>query len=161
MSTYYSTVWSQFSGRGTSSLGVERASNIGIHYTGPSLERQGEIVVVRWAFTNTTATPFSASTTDQLIICPLPKGARLHAYSFVAGANLDTDIDFEFNLGFTGSLSAYLAASIGLQATTAVTGTPSGTAGPTTNGANIILSASAGELEAAGTITGFLELIVP
>lgn len=161
MSTFYSNLYGQFSGRGTTSTGVEQVSNIGIQYNGPSLERQGEIIVVRWSFTNTTATPFTASTTDQLIICPLPKSARLHAYSFVANAVLDTDIDFEFNFGFTGSLSAYLAASTGLQATNAVTGTPSGTAGPTTNGANIILSASAGELEAAGKITGFFEIIVP
>lgn len=161
MTTRYSNLWSQFSGRGTTTAGVEQAANSGRQYIGPHLERSGEIIVVRWSYTNTTADPFTAANTDQLIVCPLPKGARLHAYSFVASADLDTDIDFEFNFGFTGSLSAFLAASTGLQATTAVTGTPSATAGPTTNGANIIISASAGELEAAGTISGFFELIIP
>lgn len=161
MATKYSNLWSQFSGRGTTSAGVEQVANSGRQYIGPHLERSGEIIVLRWSYTNTVADPFVASGTDQLIVCPFPKGARLHAYSFVASADLDTDNDFEFNFGFTGSLAAFLAASTGLQATTAVTGTPSATAGPTTNGANIIISASAGELEAAGTISGFFELIIP
>lgn len=161
MTTRYSNLWSQFSGRGTTATGVEQTSNIGRQYIGPSLERTGEIIVVRWSYTNTTADPFTADNTDQLIVCPLPKGARLHAYSFVASANLDTDNDFEFKFGFTGSLSEFLASSTGLRAVAAVTGTPSATAGPTTNGASIIISASAGELEDAGTISGFFELIVP
>lgn len=116
--------------------------------------RVGETVTVIATFANTTAAPLTAA--DTLHVCPLPYGAKVVYIGVGASADMDTDNDFTFDLGVTGATTRFASASTGLQATTAVEldfSDQFGDAAVSTNGAELLLTAAAGELEAAGTIT--------
>lgn len=131
-------------------------------YKGPMCESQGRTAVVYGTYTNTVAAPLSQVTADVLHLCEVTENAKLVELVIIPAADLDTDNNFTFNLGFTGALTAFAAASTGLQATAAFQ--PAiGTliqAAPAPFNSNInasikselLLTPAAGTLEAAGVI---------
>ena len=161
MATYYSSLYSAIPNRGYAA-GVETVTTSYV-YKGPSIQRYNEPITIYGTYTQTASPTFAAASSDQLILCPALTGIKLLSYRFLQSADLDTDNDFTFNLGFTGALTGFLSASTGLQATTGVAAeatTLMTIAGATTDG-SLILSAQAGELEAAGTLHFLLQLVRP
>ena len=127
-------------------------------YRGPICEGQGRTAVVVGTYTNTVAAPLAFATADVLHLCEVSENAKLIELVIIAASDLDTDNNFTFNLGFTGALTAFAAASTGLQATTAfqpAIGALIPIAGAPFNPATkpeLLLTPAAGALEAAGVM---------
>lgn len=161
---YLSNLWVARATRGTSA-GADTTTTA-YEYRGPYAARAGDAFDVIGTYTNTVADPFAVGTSDQLLICPMPKNGMLVDFKLATSADLDTDNNFTFNLGYTGALTQYISAGTGLQAavttltsqgilTAGITG-----GGPTNNTSNLILSAQAGTLEAAGIIVVHARIVV-
>ena len=136
-------------------------------YKGPFGENVGQIYGVFGTYSNVAALPFGGGTLDSMHLCEVPENAKLIGFSAIASADMDTNNDFTFNLGFTGALTGFASASTGLQATTAFAPAESAlmvVAASAINPANkseLLLNRAAGSLEAAGTLTFFATFLMP
>ncbi len=134
-------------------------------YKGPMGHRSGETYNVLCTFTNSASAPFGASSGDQLHLCEVAEGTKLIAFSAVPSADLDTNNDFTFNLGFTGATTDFASANTGLQSASAYTIANSAaiTVAASRSGdkSELLLTRAAGSLEAAGTITFLCTFLVP
>ena len=146
------------------SAGVIGSSQTAWSYKGPSATEAGKPTLVRATYNLANGT-IDITTTDDLLICGLPIGASITRLSISSGDDdLDSDNDFTFNLGWTGSLTAILSASTVLQAgaeTNLGQEELDEIAAVTVDGAHLTLTSAAGDLNSSGTIYFLVEYVVP
>lgn len=144
--------------------GVVGNSQTAWSYRGPSATEAGKPTLVRATYNLANGTLAFAST-DDLFICALPIGARITRLSISTGDDdLDSDNNFTFNLGWTGSLTAILSGSTVLQAgaeTNLGQEELDEIAAVTVDGAHLTLTSAAGDLNASGIIYFLVEYVVP
>mgnify|MGYP006921344374 CR=1 FL=1 len=147
MATLYSNLYTR-----------DTSSASGYGYKGPScVPLPGQVMAVFGTYTGT----FSSDTL-KCFKFPAP-GCKVLTVGILQSADLDTDSDFTVDIGFTSDIDALVAASTGLQATTAVELDWSDLAakGVTAINDEFLLTRAAGELEVSGTLRFAVTFIVP
>lgn len=158
MATLYSSAYSASSTQATSAgtAGGETTTTTTAAYMGPRTEKKGDTVTV--VATYNLANGTLSGTNTSLVIADLPAGAKPLLLNISSNdADIDSNNDFTFNLGYTGSLTAIASADVGLQAggemnyTTAIL-LDIFDATTVTEGVQLILGRQAGDLNSTGTL---------
>lgn len=154
MTIHYSSLFASSTFRGTTA-GVDSVSTTGYAALTAGIDREGQEIAVDCTYTVLTTNPLAFANSDRLLIAgPFPANCRLHDLDIIPSADMDTDNDLTFNLGWTSAPTTFLSANTGLQATatTSLTVAQASGGAVSAEGDYLELRPAAGELEAAGTI---------
>ena len=154
MTIHYSSQFASTGFRGTSA-GADSVVTTAYASNTPGIDREGQEVTIDCTYAVTTTNPVTFTNSDTIRIAgPFPANCRLQDLDIISSADMDTDNDFTFDLGWTSAPNTFLNDSTGIQAGATVSLTVAQASGGAVSaeGDYLLITVAAGELEAAGTL---------